>query len=227
VSALFITATGTDIGKTFITAGLLGWLRRAGVAVDALKPVMSGYDPAEPAASDGGVLLAAMGYDPTPEAIARIAPLRFAAPLAPDMAARAEGRALHLDELLTLCRARIAETHRPLVIEGVGGVMSPVAEDATGLDLLAALGCPAVLVAGSYLGTISHTLTAAAVLAQRGVTLRAIVVNESADSSVPLRDTREAIARFLPDVPVLTCPRGAGIDAGVFSELAGACGLGT
>jgi len=58
MSAVFITATGTDIGKTFVTAGLIRHLRALGREVDALKPVMTGFDPAHPEASDAGVLLA-------------------------------------------------------------------------------------------------------------------------------------------------------------------------
>ena len=61
MSAVFITATGTDIGKTFVTAGLIRHLRALGRDVDALKPVMTGFDPAHPEASDAGVLLAALG----------------------------------------------------------------------------------------------------------------------------------------------------------------------
>ncbi len=92
MSAIFITATGTDIGKTFVTAGLIRHLRASGREVDALKPVMTGFDPAHPEASDAGVLLAALGRPVTAAEIARISPWRFSAPLSPDMAARRERR---------------------------------------------------------------------------------------------------------------------------------------
>ena len=69
---LFITATGTDIGKTFITAGLIRAGRRAGYAVDAFKPVLSGFDPDDAATSDAGVLLAALGRPLTAGAVAAI-----------------------------------------------------------------------------------------------------------------------------------------------------------
>jgi dethiobiotin synthetase len=91
VSAVFVSGTGTDIGKTFVTAALIHELRRRGRAVDALKPVVSGFDPAQLAASDPGVFLAALGRAPTAAALDRIAPWRYSAPLSPDMAARREG----------------------------------------------------------------------------------------------------------------------------------------
>src|SRR5437588_345204 len=93
MSACFVTATGTDIGKTFVARGLIRALRRQDRAVAALKPVLSGFEPAEAAGSDSGLLLSALGRPVTPEEIARISPWRFAAPLAPDMAAVAETHA--------------------------------------------------------------------------------------------------------------------------------------
>jgi dethiobiotin synthetase len=225
VSTLFVTATGTDVGKTFITAGLIRHLRAAGRSVEALKPVMSGFDPASPENSDAGQLLAALGRPVTPQSLDAIAPLRFAAPLAPDMAARREGRLLDLEEILLASHARIAGALAPVIIEGVGGVMSPVAEDATCLDWIVDLGGPALLVTGSYLGAISHALTAASVLQARGVAIAAVVVNESLGSTVPLALGRDDLARFLPGLPLLACPRGAQPDDPIFAEIAQACGL--
>ena len=87
MTAIAITATGTDVGKTFVACGLITALRAQGRAVDAFKPVLSGFSVAE--GSDAGLLLAALGR-PLSE-IERMSPLRFAAPLAPPSAARAEG----------------------------------------------------------------------------------------------------------------------------------------
>ena len=85
--------------------------------------------------------------------------------------------------------------------------MSPVTREATVLDWLIALECPVILVAGSYLGAISHALTAIEVIRARGVPLRAIVVSESLDSA-GLAETIEAIARFAPGAPIIAVRRG-------------------
>ena len=82
MSIFFITATGTDAGKTLITAALCHQLRAAGKAVNALKPVVSGFGP-DTSDSDPMILLRALGRDVTQEAIAAISPWRFAAPLSP------------------------------------------------------------------------------------------------------------------------------------------------
>ena len=176
MSTLFVTATGTEIGKTLVTAALCHQLRAAGRPVRALKPVLSGYDPATLADSDPGVLLASLGEAATEEAVAEITPWRFAAPLSPDMAAAREGRRLDLAEILAYCRAAAGD---PLLIEGIGGAMVPLNERHTVLDWIAELGAPALVVTGSYLGTISHTLTTLAAIRGRGVPIAGLVISES------------------------------------------------
>jgi dethiobiotin synthetase len=206
MTATFVTATGTDIGKTFVTAALVEYLRRTGRPVAALKPVVSGFDEQSVEASDPTVLLRALGRPVTLEEIARIAPFRFRAPLAPDLAAAREGRTLDVDEVIAFTRAAITAHNGHLFIEGVGGIMVPLDERRTVLDWMEALKLPLLMITGGYLGTISHTLTALDVLARRGLSVRAIVVSQSEHDTVPLDDTIATIARFA-DAPVLGLPR--------------------
>jgi dethiobiotin synthetase len=209
MSAAFITGSGTDIGKSFVAQGLIRALRRAGREVAALKPVVSGYTPGA-GDSDPQTLLAALGETAGPDAIAAIAPWRFRAPLSPDMAASREGTVIDFDALVGFCRERIAARRDALLIEGVGGVMVPLAGQRTVLDWMAALGLPAILVAGSYLGALSHALTAANALAGRAIALAALVVNESPGSSVALEETAATLARFVGEERIVTLPRLAG-----------------
>ena len=222
MSAHFITATGTDVGKTFVARGLIRALRARGRRVAALKPIVSGFETAEAEGSDSGLLLAALGRAATPEAIAEISPWRFKAPLAPDMAAARENRTLDYPALIDFCRAAVAAKRDALLIEGVGGIMSPIDPDHTMLDWMSALGLPLVLVAGSYLGTISHTLTALDVLARRELVVAALVISETAGSPVRLDETRAAIARFAPKIDVVAVPRlaAATIDHPAFEYIA-------
>jgi len=207
MSAVFITATGTDVGKTFVARGLIRLLRGRGHKVEALKPIVSGFEPAEAEGSDAGLLLKALGRPITMEAIAEVSPWRFALPVAPDMAAAREGRALDYRGTLDFCKAAIAANHEALLIEGAGGLMSPIDNTHTNLDWMRALDIPIVVVAGSYLGTISHTLTALDVLLRHGLTIAALVVSESVGSPVKLDETCQAIARFLPQVEIVALPR--------------------
>ena len=203
MTAIFVTGSGTDVGKTFLSAALIRHWRAAGHTVAAFKPVVSGLDPATPEASDPGVLLAALGR---PTEIETISPWRFAAPLSPDMAAAREGRALDFNAIVEFSRRAVASADRVL-IEGVGGVMVPLDERHTVLDWMSALRLPVLLVAGSYLGTISHTLTALRVLVQRNLTIAAIAVSESAAPGAPLDETVATIARFADLIEVVGVPR--------------------
>ena len=207
MSAYFVTSTGTDIGKTFVTAGLIRYLREAGQAVQALKPVVSGYDSSVVETSDPAVLLKALGKPVSADQIAAMAPWRFRAPLSPDLAAAREGRPIDFDALTAFSRAAIDANTGMLFIEGVGGIMVPIDGKRTVLDWMAALDIPLLLVVGGYLGTISHTLTAVDVLAQRKLTVAAIVVCESERSAVELDETVASIARFADGVPVIGLPR--------------------
>ena len=207
MTAYFVTSTGTDIGKTFVTAGLIRSLRDDNRAVDALKPVVSGDDSSVVETSDPAVLLQALGRPVSAEEIERIAPWRFRAPLSPDLAAAREGRTIDFDELIGFSRKAIANTPGTLFIEGVGGIMVPIDAGRTVLDWMAALGIPLVFVVGGYLGTISHTLTALDVLAQRQLAIAAIVVSESERNPVELDETVASIARFSEGVEVIGLPR--------------------
>ena len=220
MTALFITSTGTDIGKTFVMAGLIRHLRRAGRPVEAIKPIVSGFDPAQAVVSDPGVLLAELGRTATPEEIERISPWRFDAALSPDLAAAREGRALDFDALVEFSRQALAAHKGTLLIEGVGGVMVPLDGRRTVLDWMTVLRVPVLLVAGSYLGAISHTLTALHVLAQRKLDIAATVVSESVGSPVTLDDTVAIIERFSSGIEVIGIPRlAAGADHMAFGRI--------
>jgi dethiobiotin synthetase len=208
VTALFVAGAGTDVGKTFVAAQLIRTLIERGVAVEALKPVVSGFDATDWADSDPGRLLAALGRPLDDGHLQAISPWRFAAPLSPEMAARREGRTLDFAEVLAFCRGRTAAApDRLTVVEGAGGVASPVDEHTTGLDLMAGLGAPVVLVGGSYLGAISHTLTAIEAVRARGLVLKAVVVSESEAAGTPFGETLAAIARLSKASPVLGARR--------------------
>ncbi len=202
----FITGTGTDIGKTWLACALLRHWRRQGLEPAAYKPVLSGFDPAAAPDGDAGRLLAALGRPTSQAEIDAIAPWRFTAPLSPDMAAAREGRRIVFDELLAFTRQATVGAS-PILVEGVGGVMVPLDEGHTVRDWIAASGLPCVLVAGSYLGSLSHTLTALEALARVGAGVTAIALNETPDSPVALTATVESLSRHVAGVPVVAIAR--------------------
>jgi dethiobiotin synthetase len=206
VRALFITATGTGIGKTLLTTIVCHQLQERGYAVRALKPVVSGFSSDDPS-SDPALILQSLGQPATPEAIAAIAPWRFQAPLSPHLAARLEGRVIAFSEIAAFCRNQERCDCDLLLIEGAGGVMSPIDDSHTFLDLIPELGHSVILVTGSYLGAISHTLTAICALDSRAIDIRGVVVSES-DPSAGLVETTESVKRLArADIPFYTLRR--------------------
>lgn len=207
MSGLFITGAGTEIGKTFVTCALIDQLRRQDRAVRAIKPVISGYDEKNPAESDSGRILEALGLAVSDGAVKQISPWRYRMALAPNMAAAREGDPVDFAKLVAFCRKALTESAGVTLIEGVGGVMAPITDDKTVMDWMVALDCPTVLVAGSYLGAISHALTAVTALETRGVKLAGIVMSESGESPVPLGETMNCIEPLLPGRLILALPR--------------------
>lgn len=204
--SLFVAGTGTDIGKTHVACALIRAVRQRGLSVDAFKPVVSGFDPADPAVSDPGRLAVALDE---PDTLPRISPRRYRAPLAPNLAAALEGETLNLADLVADCQERLARADRDLLlIEGAGGVMSPLTDEATNLDLMVALNLPVLLVAGSYLGTISHVLTALEVIRSRGLSVAAIVMSESL-AAPDLIQTGQMLRSFETRAPLVLAPRDA------------------
>ena len=186
--------TGTDVGKTFVTASLIRHLRRMGRSVEALKPVVSGFDPL-PRVERSRNSLEALGLSVTPKNRPNLA-LAVSRPLSPDLAAKREGQTIDVAGLIAFCRTAIDQHRDILLIEGVGGIMVPLDDERTMLDLMMALQLPLILVTGSYLGTISHTLTALDALFRRNLKVLATIVSETPNSTVPLADSRRGNCAF-------------------------------
>lgn len=206
--ALFVTATGTEIGKTYISAALLKAWRRRGLSVSAVKPVMSGFGEGALAESDAGQLLTAMGEAVTPARVSEICLHRLEPPLAPNVAMRQAGIDQDYPAILDFCTDHLSRSADIHLIEGAGGVMSPLTDDRLQLDLMTDLGLPVLLVTAAYLGSVSHTLTAIDAIHARGLTLAGIAVSQPSPDGADLSQFCEEVARFRA-ARVFTIPHGA------------------
>ncbi|MFN3231649.1 MAG: dethiobiotin synthase [Alphaproteobacteria bacterium] len=205
MSKFFITSSGTGIGKTLVTCALTWQLRQQGKSVLALKPVISDFAENRMEATDTYEIIRAMGHRVDADWVTRVSPWRFIAPLSPDMAARREGKEINFDDLIDYCRAGHPEDM--LLIEGVGGAFVPVDHSHMVVDWIDALDMPTILVVGSYLGTLSHTIATYESLIGRDIPVAGIVISESLESPVPLEETRDTLQRFLPGTRFVLLPR--------------------
>ncbi len=202
----FITGTGTGVGKTFVTTVLTRQLRARGGSVRAIKPIISGYYDGDKT-SDSVLILASLDLPITPENIAKISPWRFAAPLSPDMAAKREGREIILDEVVGFCKENSRATDT-LIIEGVGGVLVPLNDTHTVRDWIAEVDAEVIVVAGSYLGAINHTLCTIEALIAKNLPIKALIISESENPAAPLAEVAASIQKFIAkNLPIILLPR--------------------
>lgn len=188
---LLITGTDTGVGKTIVSAALLAAMAAAGEPVRAHKPVLTGLEEAAPGGwpPDHELLAAAAGAHPE-----QVAPLRYGVAASPQLAATLAGESIEPARLLAAARSAGAE--HTLIVEGVGGLLTPLADGYTVRELAAALGLPVLVVARAGLGTINHTLLTLEAARAASLDVRSIVLTPwRARPSLLERSNRETIAR--------------------------------
>jgi dethiobiotin synthetase len=216
VRGLFVTGTGTGVGKTIVSAALLAAMRATGEPVRTYKPVVTGLsEPSGKWPPDHELLGAAAGMDPED-----VAPLRFGPAVSPHLAAYLAGQPINTRALIesATTSTRASDT---LIVEGVGGLLVPLADDFTVRDLAVELALPVLIAAPPGLGTINHTLLT--IEAARAVQLSVAAVVLTPWPSAPSemeRSNRETIAR-LGEVGVAVLEEIANTD---IAALAGAGG---
>jgi len=209
---LFVTGTGTEVGKTVVASAIAHTAHAAGERVAVFKPAVSGLDEyplrpevweSAPELPDHALLRLAAGSRQGDE---EIAPYRYGPPVSPHLAAELAGGRIDPDGLRGAA-LEATEGADLLICEGVGGFLVPLTPDYLVRDLARDLALPVVVVASSGLGTINHTLLTVQAVRQAGLEVSAVVLNlwPSEPSAMELSN-RETIRR-LGSVAVQTLPR--------------------
>jgi dethiobiotin synthetase len=201
MTSLLITGTDTGVGKTWVGRALSHALVSAGRRVVAVKPVETGCAGAESHLEDGALLAAATG-----QAEPRAALFRFAAPLAPALAAELEGETVDLDALVLRIEELSTEAE-VLLVEGAGGLLAPITWEWTVVDLARALGASALVVAMDRLGTINHTQLTLSALELAGLEVAGVVLTAPETPDDSTGTNAGAIARLSGLDRVLALPR--------------------
>jgi dethiobiotin synthetase len=198
---VFVTATGTEIGKTVVAAAIARTLVAEGRRVAVFKPAVTGLD--EGVETDHAILRRASG---SPQSDEEIAPYRYGPPASPHLAAALAGEEID-PRRLRAAAAAAANGAEALVCEGVGGLLVPLSRDYLVRDLAVELGYPLVIVASPGLGTINHTLLTIEAARAVGLEVRAVVLNPWPEEPTTIeRDNRETIAA-LAGLEVRALPR--------------------
>lgn len=211
MKTLFVTGTGTDVGKTVATAVLASLMKRSGVSFGVSKPVQTG------SADDFSDLNDI--HDLVPK-IKRL-PDRFetqyclSLPASPHLAAAEEGVRVESSKIVEAI-GELAELNLVdfLLVEGAGGVYVPLNDKELTVDLIKKIGAPAVVVADAELGTINHTLLTVEALKNHGIEIKGIVLNRFPENpSVIVRDNVKTIEQWTGEKVLFTIPEWEKIDA--------------
>lgn len=173
---IFITGTDTDVGKTYVGAQLVSLLHDNDIKAVPRKPIESGCirigSELEPADARHYFEAAKQKYPLT-----EICPFRFEAAISPQRAARLSNQLVFLTELVKSCTTNVADDNF-LIVEGAGGFYSPLCENGKNADLAKKLNLPVLLIANDQLGCINHILLTMEAIANQGLVLIAVILNQ-------------------------------------------------
>ena len=201
MSGLLITGTDTGVGKTLVACGLAACLTAAGRSVGVMKPVETGCETrnGELFAEDAA-LLASFAGSPAP--LDELCPYRFAPPVAPSVAADQAGVTIQPERIVALFQ-RISQRHDSVLVEGAGGLLVPLVDRYTFADLARDLDIPLLVVVGSKLGALNHTLLTLAYALAHALPLQGYIMNHPMASQDPATTSNSKTLARLTDVACL------------------------
>ncbi len=177
----FVVGISTDIGKTFLVEKICQNLVQKKMPVNAIKPIASGFND-DDKNSDSAKILTALNLEFSKKNLDQITPWRFSQSASPHKAAETHGVKINFLAVKKFCQQKIISAknlHQTLLIESAGGLMTPINQKKTFLDLAQELKVPVLLVSANYLGSISHTLCAVEALKSKKILVEKIIVNEN------------------------------------------------
>lgn len=172
--SLFVTGTDTDIGKTIVVAGLAAYLHNANIDVGVMKPFAAGTAQKKGFKSkDVQIISEAAGISDSEE---MVNPQFFPLPASPYTACKNLKIKPKISTVLSNFK-RLQRLHDTVLVEGIGGIMTPILKDYFVADLIKEMKIPAIIVAGSKIGTINHTVMTCKMCKTAGIHIRGIILN--------------------------------------------------
>ncbi|MFT7299806.1 MAG: dethiobiotin synthetase [Porticoccus sp.] len=211
-SAYFVTGTGTGVGKTLVTAGLLAAARQRGMSTAGLKPVAAGCE-----LTDEGLrnedALALQAQTTLPISYEQVNPVALEPAIAPHIAAAEAGRRLSADRLAGVCRGVMMQRPDLTLIEGAGGWRVPLNDRETIAELAKIMQLPVILVVGLDLGCINSALLTAEAIQGDGLVLAGWVANQAVPTMDRYKENLDTLQRWVPCPMIGNVPYRPGIEA--------------
>lgn len=199
VKGFFITGTDTGVGKTVVTACLLSLFKKYRLDAGVMKPIETGVASGQRSLSDAELLLQTAGGA---DSITEISPIRLRTPASPYQASRMEKCAINIKTVLREYR-RLAGTHDYMLVEGVGGILTPITGKYMVIDLIRELRLPLIVVSRFTLGTLNHTLLTVKTAREAKLPIRGIIFNQTEPQKTAIEKDQPTIIRELSKIPVL------------------------
>ena len=198
---IFITGTDTEVGKTFVAGGLARTWLKMGKRVGVMKPIESGC-----ARSDGVLqpldALFLKKMSSSTDELDLIVPYRLEHPLAPSIAAELEGIEIDLKNIESIYQ-QLERTYDVILVEGGGGLLSPLYKTFTNVDLIKLLGIPVIVVARNALGTINHTLLTVECARSNALSILGVIINNLSPEGDPSTNDNPQVIKELSGQPLL------------------------
>jgi len=196
---LFVTATDTDIGKTYVCAGLAYALKKSGIDVGIMKPFACGIKQKIGFSSNDLTILTNAAMVDDAEDI--INPFFFTIPASPYTAAKNLGVKIDVEHVME-CFRKLDEIHDIVLVEGIGGIMTPILKDYAIIDLIKDLMANTIIVTSSKIGTVNHTVLTCNMCKNMNIPIKGLIINNFDSTGYPIPELERDLSA-LTDLPVL------------------------
>ena len=215
MKSLFVTGNDTDVGKTCVTASIVKNLRDMDIDVGVMKPFASGNRKNSNSLSQDVEIL--MKYSGSHDPIDLVNPYFFEIPTSPYDASKILARKISTQKVID-AYDRLLSSHDLVIVEGIGGLMTPITQNYFVSNLISELGIDTIIVTGSKLGTVNHTLLTYEHCKQMHLKLKGFVINQTEPNGYELSNLKQQIMELTNQIVYCTIPYHKNFDLGLYVD---------
>jgi len=190
MTSLFVTGTDTDVGKTCITASIVSYLSKMNVNVGVMKPFASGYKATDNFVSDDVKIL--MKYSGVDDPIDLVNPYFFEIPTSPYDACKQLNLEIEIDKVIDSYK-QLTSIHDVVIVEGIGGIMTPISKNYFVSDLISDLQMNTIIVTGSKVGAVNHLMLTYQHVKEKNLRLNGFVINQNVSDGYESSNLKQQI----------------------------------
>ena len=187
MKSYFITGTDTDVGKTFVTAGIASAMKKMGIDVGIMKPFAAGTPQKNGYKSSDVQILSKAAQVNEPEEL--LNPYFFPIPASPFTASKNLGIKVDIKIVMNSFK-QLSSLHDVLLVEGIGGIMTPILEDYFVINLIKNMNLETIIVTSSRIGTINHTIMTNEICQRYGIKVRGLIINNLESNGYPINELK-------------------------------------